>query len=395
MTVIKILVILIDIAMFLYALASGFFSILPFFRKEEQLHSDHKQYRYAVLIPARNEENVITDLLESLKNQNYPSELIDIRVLINDCSDHTAKIAEEYGAEILECGNQMHTKGEVLRYAFEQYKDDTDTDAYIIFDADNIVDQDFVSRCNSLYSSGAKVIQGKRCGVDTQDSVVSGFYRIYYALQNGQYNASRRKAGLSASINGSGWLVDKKLIDTEGFECVTIVEDFEYTILCDLNDTMIYYCQTAVTKDEFPDDLITSIRQRVRWSKGIIENIIRYVPSLFKKALRGSLSSFDVLLVTISCLAIALTFPVLAVNYIFVANYMKLSTWLLMVSALLWVGFVVAAFLAIIENKDPLKKNLKSIILFPIFILTWMIAFILSLFQKGHNWTPIEHRHTV
>lgn len=54
-------------------------------------------HRFAVLIAARNEAAVIGDLIDSLKQQNYPAELIDIYVVADNCIDCTAEIAHAHG----------------------------------------------------------------------------------------------------------------------------------------------------------------------------------------------------------------------------------------------------------------------------------------------------------
>ena len=59
--------------------------------------------RYAVLISARNEEPVITQLLESIRDQDYPAELCDVWVIPNNCTDDTAGAARARGARVLEC----------------------------------------------------------------------------------------------------------------------------------------------------------------------------------------------------------------------------------------------------------------------------------------------------
>jgi len=74
---------------------------------------------FAILIPARNEEAVIGRLLESIRQMQYPPELIDTFVIINNCTDRTEEIAREYGVRILKCDCDPRTKGDVLRYAFE------------------------------------------------------------------------------------------------------------------------------------------------------------------------------------------------------------------------------------------------------------------------------------
>ena len=69
-----------------------FYAIIGVLKKSKNFKTDVKN-RYAVIISARNERVVIGQLLQSIKNQNYPSQLIDIFVVADNCSDDTAQIA--------------------------------------------------------------------------------------------------------------------------------------------------------------------------------------------------------------------------------------------------------------------------------------------------------------
>ena len=62
---------------------------------------ENKNHKFMAILPAHNEENVIGNLIESLKNQDYPKELLDIYVIADNCTDNTAKIAKEAGAIVL------------------------------------------------------------------------------------------------------------------------------------------------------------------------------------------------------------------------------------------------------------------------------------------------------
>ena len=70
--------------------------------KKPKAHQPEKLHRYAVLVAARNEEIVIGNLIESLRQQDYPSELVDIYVMADNCTDHTAEAARKAGASPLE-----------------------------------------------------------------------------------------------------------------------------------------------------------------------------------------------------------------------------------------------------------------------------------------------------
>ena len=58
----------------------------------------HKEHRFMAIIPAHNEEKVIGNLIESLKNQTYKKDAYDIYVIADNCTDGTAKIATNAGA---------------------------------------------------------------------------------------------------------------------------------------------------------------------------------------------------------------------------------------------------------------------------------------------------------
>ena len=79
----------------LYNIAISVFSLIKF--KEKPLLID-KEHKFMAIIPAHNEEMVIKNLIESLKAQNYPKELLDIYVIADNCTDKTAEIAKNAGA---------------------------------------------------------------------------------------------------------------------------------------------------------------------------------------------------------------------------------------------------------------------------------------------------------
>ena len=85
---------------------------LFFTRKFKPAENYHK---YAILIPGRNEEPVIANLIESIHKQDYPKELITVFVVADNCTDNTAKIAREHGAICYEHQNpNERTKGFAL-----------------------------------------------------------------------------------------------------------------------------------------------------------------------------------------------------------------------------------------------------------------------------------------
>lgn len=115
-------------------------------------------HRFAVLIAARNEVAVIGDLIDSLKQQNYPAELIDIYVVAGNCTDCTAEIAHAHGARVFERHDRSRVgKGFALSYLLRRIK--REYDGYIIFDADNVVDRNYFREINKTFSAGYNIVR--------------------------------------------------------------------------------------------------------------------------------------------------------------------------------------------------------------------------------------------
>lgn len=242
-------------ALVMTAYTAYFFILALFSFKKPQKHPHRPpSARFAVLVPARNEEAVISGLVESLLAQDYPRDLFDVIVLPNNCTDRTAIAAERAGAIVLECAVPTHSKGEVLDYALNRiFRWEKKYDAVCVFDADNLVHPQFLSRMNDAWQSGARAAQGYRDSKNPTDTPISGCYSIYYWMIDHFYSQARANLGLSAIINGSGFMVSMELLREQGgWKTATITEDIEFSALCALRGRRIWWVPEAVTFDEQP-----------------------------------------------------------------------------------------------------------------------------------------------
>jgi len=127
------------------------------------------------LIPAHNEEKVIANLVESLKKQNYPKDKFDIFVIADNCTDKTAEVARNAGAIVYERTDPDHkTKGYAMQWFFNKKNEEkAEYDAVCVFDADNIVDKNFIKNMNKKLCQGEDVVQGYRDIKNPSDSWIS------------------------------------------------------------------------------------------------------------------------------------------------------------------------------------------------------------------------------
>ena len=236
--------------------------------------------RFAVLIAACNEELVVGPLINSLLMQNYPSQLYDIYVIPNNCSDNTALAAQRFGANVLECTIPVKSKGEVLRFAWNQLSRQG-YDAVCVFDADNLADPNFLAEMNNAYCAGARAAQGYRDSKNPYDTPISACYSIYYWMMDRFHNGGKAGVGLSAMVNGTGFMISGQALERlGGWNTRTISEDLEITAQCVAAGVKVAWVPKAVTYDEQPLTYQESVKQRKRWSSGTLQVAQEYLPGL-------------------------------------------------------------------------------------------------------------------
>ena len=200
---------------FAFTIYTAYYAIIFIFSFksiEKRVDYDPKN-TFAIIIAARNEEQVIGNLIESLKDQNYPKNMYDIIVIPNNCTDSTDEIARSKGATVIDCSLPIRSKGDVLSFAFDKILNEHDKyDAFCVVDADNLVHPDFLRKMNSALCSGVKVGQGYRDSKNPYDTIISSCYSIYYWMVNRLHNHARSSIGLSAMVNGSGFMVSADIL---------------------------------------------------------------------------------------------------------------------------------------------------------------------------------------
>ena len=150
--------------MFFYQVAYLFVPIPV--RKKRGKRGVPQEHTYAIMIAARNEEKVISLLLDSIRNQKYPADKITTFVVADNCTDATAQIAREAGAIVYERFNKEQVgKGYAINYLLGKIDEDygwDHFDAYMIFDADNVLMPDYIRQMNRLCDEGYQAFTGYR-----------------------------------------------------------------------------------------------------------------------------------------------------------------------------------------------------------------------------------------
>jgi cellulose synthase/poly-beta-1,6-N-acetylglucosamine synthase-like glycosyltransferase len=380
----------------LYGLWFAAVAVLGSLKKTSPAPAAAPRHRLAVLVPARNEAGVVGYLVRSLMNQEYPRELYDVFVIPNGCTDDTAAVAAQAGAKIVECTASVHSKGDVLRFAFENLSETGDYDGYCILDADNLAAPGFLRAANDMLCAGWQVAQGYRDSKNPSDSWVAGDTSIFFWLMNRFYSRARSALGMSTALNGTGIVMTRELVERLGWNMSSLTEDLEFSGLCAANGVRIGYMEAGVIYDEQPVRLADSIVQRRRWSAGTIQCLRIFFGRLLK---RRSLHALDMMLVFMGSMAqvvcmipgvIGVVKAILQVARGDLAIGSAIGIAAAMLAAAYAGGALFALLICALEKKLR-ARMLPSILMFPFFLVTWFIANIWAIATRPPKWTQIAH----
>ena len=249
------------------------------------------KHKYAILIAARNEEKVIGNLLDSIAKQDYPRDLLTTFVVADNCTDTTAAIARKKGAICYERFNdQDKTKGFALEFLFNNIECDygiNSFEGYFIFDADNLLNTNFVSKMNDAFDSGEKIITPYRNTKNFDENWIASTYALHWIRSSRTSHRARSYLGLATNIQGTGFLFANEIVQN-GWHYTSLTEDRALTADAVSNGYMISYQDEAIFYDEQPIKLKVALRQRLRWSKGHLLAFLESGPKLFKNIFKNN-----------------------------------------------------------------------------------------------------------
>ncbi len=387
-------------------------------RKHEAIPDDKKyqQHRFAFIIAARNESSVIGNLVKSIKAQNYPAELVDVIVVADNCTDNTAEIARTNGAIVYERFNQeLVGKGYALDYVFNKIKEDEGSyrayDGYFIFDADNVLDRNYVLEMNKTFSEGYPILTSYRNSKNYGTNWITSGYSLWFCREAKYLNNPRMLLNTSCAVSGTGFLINSKIIEKyKGWKCNLLTEDIQFSVVNVLEGEKIGYCGKAMFYDEQPETFKQSWNQRLRWSKGFYQVMYHYGFKLIARGLKNRKlfsSCYDMFmtiapatLLSIACVVLNIFILALAISDpVALSMILPITLHSVIFTA---VSFYVLMFgmgvLTLITEWNKIiassSSKIASAFTFPLFMITYIPISLVALVKKV-EWKPIKHSVTM
>ena len=281
---ISVLILSLSTGAVLYLYVLSIYGIIAFHqRKKPDGRFDRK---YVVLIPAHNEELLISDVIESLKQNDYPEENYEIIVIADNCEDRTAEIAKDKGATVWERHEPEHKgKGFALEWAINRI-DLNSVDIIAIVDADCIVDSDFLKITAGMIDSSSEAVQTSIGFTEVQRSTYAYLEYLSSLVENYLFYNPRAVLGLHCHLKGTGMVFKASVFSEVIWSSHSITEDMDYSLNLNVHGKKVLYTTFTKVKTRATASFQQAFGQRVRGSSGIFQIIKKYFFRLFSLGIK-------------------------------------------------------------------------------------------------------------
>ena len=359
---------------------------------------DNKETKFSILIPARYESKVIENLLISLNKQTVKVNPKDVFVIIESLEDKTYEIVKKYHMNIiLRKKLDLKRKGYALEEAFNYLKEKNKIyDLYFIFDADNILDKNFIKEMLITYKSGYDIACGYRVIKNKKLNIYSISSILTFSLLNNISNQNKIKKNLNVILSGTGFYFSKEVIK-DGYNFHSLTEDYELSLYSILNNYSSTYNNKAIYYDEQPEDYKMTVNQRIRWIKGYLEARKKYMKSFKNNLFVKHFNKASIIYEYIGMKPYI--FMLFSILYFVIYNIIKFKFfYILFVIMFIYFILMIITIVLLKKEKFNLKLNFKEKILVifynPFFILSYILCFFKAICTKNVEWKRIDHNNS-
>ncbi len=392
--------------------------------KKKKFPKSDKLARIAFIIPAYNEESVIYDTVkDALDNQDYPKELFDVYVVADNCTDNTAKLAEQAGAKVMihnDPDPAHHMALYPLKYGIDKLLEMDKYDLIVHLDADNHMNKEFSRLMNDAYQSGVDFARPYEGALNATQNFYTKACTLFYTFDSRYGSRVRERLNIAAHINGSGATMSTKMLKAcGGYDSKTISDDAEFNFNRMLEGYKGHYVEDAIVYEDMPSSFKDTLNRNKRIYNGGVKLLkTKLLTMLGKFFTTGRISYIEMFM---SYIFIFLTFILctwIPLYYIFDFTFVSLAAYGhieislmdvsyyqsvlwntiyimagILLSLFLFFGIIQGLVLVLIDYKKMGAKSPKELIsaalLFPCFLFVYVVTLCMGAFSKP-GWNKIK-----
>jgi cellulose synthase/poly-beta-1,6-N-acetylglucosamine synthase-like glycosyltransferase len=356
------------------------------------------QPKFSIIVPTKNEENVIERCLNGIMNVDYPKEKIEIIVVDGKSGDNTLKLCAEFCEKYpqnIKVISEKTVKGKpaALNLALPHITGEI----VGVFDADSLPEKDVLAKV-SAYFNDEKImaIQGRTTSINEKTNALT---RVISMEEKAWFQAlltGREKMALFVPLNGTCQFIRRGVVEElGGWDENSLTEDVEFALRLVEKKHVIKYAPDVCSGQETPSTIGPLFKQRVRWYRGYMETAIKYgrlLDTLNKRTIDAEISMAGPFMMVVSLLSY--------INWFFIALFLSQSNPIIdftgLVIALTAVSLV-SIGIALAASEKPIKP--QNILWIPFIYIYWLMqmfiagwAFLKLVFRGKRDWTKTSKK---
>ena len=246
-------------------------------KKYPQVINENYKPFVTVMIPAHNEECVISNTVENILQMTY--ENFEVIVIDDRSTDNTASVIKDLEKKhdkvkaLIREKDAFPGKSAVLNDAFKIARGE----AVLVFDADATVEPDFLSKLvPDLEPKDVGAVQARKVIRNKNQNILTRCQNNEYTMDT-YFQVGRDSVKGAVELRGNGELIKREAIeDIGGWNNYTIVDDLDMSTRLHIKGWDVRYCIDAVVYEEGIAYLAPLFRQRRRWLEGTIRRYLEY-----------------------------------------------------------------------------------------------------------------------
>ncbi len=382
------------------------------FKKPPYKRAQNKR-KISVIIPARDESEIIGDLFASLKKQTYDPAFYDVNVIVKEPDDPTVELAKNFGAKVFVVDKQ-NCKGDALDGYFKALTQEElrSYEAFVIVDADAVLAPDYIAELNNALEHDYDIFLTRKfaknyLGEKKDRSVFSNCSTLTWPMIDDLGNLYRMQKDIPLNLCGQGMMLKRRVIEEiGGWPYRTLTEDYELKLDSLLRGFKSMFYPYAIIYTEEALGHKENYTRRVRWLTGYSQCDKKYKSEIKRQAKeRGKLTNGEreyffgitpLLIFAVTTIVTMLAGAALAVYYVLHRDLNWFYASWLLVFMPFWVMYTllfIFGVLALSSDPDTFRvlsggEKLCMLLFNPFYLLEYIPLFLSSRIYARKNRLP-------
>jgi cellulose synthase/poly-beta-1,6-N-acetylglucosamine synthase-like glycosyltransferase len=322
----------------------------------------------SIIIPSRNEENVIGNTVRHCLLQTYQN--IEVIVICHNCDDRTFSEAQVQDSRVkaIDFRTKATGKGVALNEGVKM----ANGKYILILDSDAMLSRDFIETAIPLFDDNYAAVQGRYVPSNRDYNFVTKLLALEGDLWSTSYMTARSLLSKEVFLGGTGYIIRTDILSEVGDFTNHLVDDFELSCRLLKKKHKIAFAPLSIDYDEKPPTFDIMIRQRARWAKGFLsllkKRVLRPSDILGNIYWLGPLATLSSLLILVIAAYNAI-YNILFGYYPYLYAFVPLHLWFLLI------GSIMSMQCLVLVKQYGILKGLKRAAYLPAYNLFSIYAF--------------------